>query len=116
MRPELLDGAPQTLWAGDKASQGLGMDVLKVGAGRGKLAMTLTERMVNGHRLGHGGCIFTLADSALACNSDGFRSMAQQCRVTFVTPARLGARLLAEAMERQSAARSGIYAATVREE
>jgi len=50
----------QALWAGDKASQGLGMEVRKVGLGRGKLAMTLTEGMVNAHRLGHGGFIFTL--------------------------------------------------------
>jgi len=115
---EIARLSAQALWAEDKASQGLGIEVLEVGPGRAKLAMTLTERMVNGHGLGHGGFIFTLADSALAfaCNSYGFRSVAQQCTVTFLRPARLGARLLAEATERHRAARSGIYDVTVREE
>jgi acyl-CoA thioesterase len=115
---EIARLSAQALWAEDKASQGLGMEVLEVGPGRATLAMTLTERMANGHGLGHGGFIFTLADSALAfaCNSYGFRSVAQQCSVTFLTPARLGVRLLAEATERHRAARSGIYDVTVREE
>jgi len=108
----------QTLWARDKASLDLGKPVLELGPGRAKLAMTLTERMVNGHGLGHGGFIFTLADSALAvtCNSYGYRCVAPPGSVTFVTPARRCARLLAEATQRHRAARSGIYDGTVREE
>jgi len=115
---EIARRSAQAMWADDKASQGLGMEVLEVAPGRAKLAMTLTERMVNGHGFGHGGFIFTLADSALAfaCNSYGFRSVAQQCSVTFVSPARLGMRLLAEATERHRTERSGIYDVTVREE
>ena len=115
---EIARRSAQAMWADDKASQGLGMEVLEVAPGRAKLAMTLTERMVNGHGLGHGGFIFTLADSALAfaCNSYGFRSVAQQCSVTFLSPARLGMRLVAEATERHRAQRSGIYDVTVRDE
>jgi acyl-CoA thioesterase len=105
----------QALWDDDKASQGLGIAVVEVAPGRAKLAMTLTERMVNGHGLGHGGFIFTLADSALAfaSNSYGQRAVAQHCSVTFLNPARLGMRLLAEATERHRADRGGIYDVTV---
>jgi len=108
----------EAMWADDKASQGLGMEVLDVGPGRAKLAMRLTERMVNGHGFGHGGFIFTLADSALAfaCNAYGFRSVAQQCSITFLAPARLGMRLVAEATERHRADRRGIYDVSVRDE
>jgi acyl-CoA thioesterase len=115
---EIARRSAEAMWANDKASQGLGMEVLEVAPGRAKLAMTLTERMVNAHGFGHGGFIFTLADSALAfaCNSYGFRSVAQQCSVTFLSPARLGMRLLAEATERHRAQRSGIYDVTVRDE
>jgi acyl-CoA thioesterase len=115
---EIARRSAQAMWADDKASQGLGMEVLEVAPGRAKLAMTLTEGMVNGHGFGHGGFIFTLADSALAfaCNSYGFRSVAQQCSVTFLSPARLGMRLVAEATERHRAQRSGIYDVTVRDE
>ena len=50
------------MWADDKASQALGMQILEVAPGMARLAMTVTEHMVNGHGLCHGGFIFTLAD------------------------------------------------------
>jgi acyl-CoA thioesterase len=115
---EIARLSAQAMWADDRASQGLGMEILDVGPGHATLAMALTERMVNGHGFGHGGFIFTLADSALAfaCNSYGFRSVAQQCSITFLAPARLGTRLIAEATERHRADRRGIYDVSVRDE
>ena len=108
----------EAMWAEDKASQGLGMEILEVGPGRALLAMTVTEHMVNGHGSCHGGFIFTLADStfAFACNSHGQRAVAQHCTVTFLAPGRLGMRLVAEAQERHRGERSGIYDITVRDE
>lgn len=101
----------EAMWAEDNASRGLGMELAEVTPGRARLAMTVTERMVNGHGLCHGGFIFTLADSAFAfaCNSYGQRVVAQHCSVTFLAPGRLGMRLVAQATERQRAERSGIY-------
>ena len=115
---EIARRSAQALWAQDKASQGLGIEVLEVAPGRAKLAMSLSERMVNGHGGGHGGFIYTLADSALAfaCNSYGFRSVAQHCTITYLAPARLGMRLLAEANERHRGDRGGIYDVSVRDE
>lgn len=106
------------MWAGDKASQGLGMEVLEVGSGHARLAMIVTERMLNGHGSCHGGFIFSLADSAFAfaCNSHGQPAVAQHCTITYVAPGRLGMRLVAEARERQRGERSGIYDITVRDE
>lgn len=106
------------MWADDRASQGLGMTLLDVGPGRAMLAMTVTEAMTNGHGTCHGGFIFALADSAFAfaCNSHGQRSVAQHCSVTYVAPGRLGARLTAEATERQRGERSGITDVTVRDD
>jgi acyl-CoA thioesterase len=74
--------------------------------------------MVNGHGLCHGGYIFTLADSALAfaSSSHNQRTVAQHCQITYLTPGRLGMRLLAEARERHRGERSGIYDVTVRSE
>jgi acyl-CoA thioesterase len=108
----------EAMWTGDRASQGLGMEILEVGPGYARLAMTVTGRMVNGHDLCHGGFIFTLADSAFAfaCNSHGAYAMAQHCAVTFLAPGRLGMRLVAEAAERHRAERSGIYDVAVRDE
>lgn len=105
-------------WADDKASQGLGMQLVDVGPGSARLAMTVTDRMVNGVGLCHGGFIFALADSAFAfaCNSHGQRAVAQHCAITFLAPGRLGMRLVADAKERHRGERSGIYDIAVRDE
>ena len=90
------------MWAEDKASQALGMRIEKVGPGHAVLSMTVGVDMVNGHGLCHGGYIFTLADSALAfaSSSHNRRTVAQHCQISYVTPGRLGMRLIAEARER----------------
>ena len=82
------------------------------------LSMQVGADMVNGHGLCHGGYIFTLADSALAfaSSSHNQRTVAQHCQITYLTPGRLGMRLVAEARERHRGDRSGIYDVTVRSE
>jgi acyl-CoA thioesterase len=115
---EIARASAEAMWAEDKASQGLGMQIVEVGPGHARLAMVVTERMTNGHGSCHGGFIFTLADSAFAfaCNSHGQRAVAQHCSITYVAPGRLGMRLVAEARERHRAERSGVYDVTVKSE
>jgi acyl-CoA thioesterase len=105
------------MWAEDQASQGLGMQIVRVAPGVAVLSMTVTAAMVNGHGLAHGGFIFTLADSAFAfaCNSYGQRNVAQNCQISYIAPGKLGMVLTAEARERHRAERSGIYDVTVRD-
>jgi acyl-CoA thioesterase len=71
--------------------------------------------MVNGHRICHGGLIFSLADTtfACACNSWGPVTVAAGCDIVFVAPARLGDVLVAECRVRARYGRSGLYDATV---
>jgi acyl-CoA thioesterase len=111
----LAEACARAMWAEDRASQGLGMRIERVAPGEAVLAMTVTERMVNGHGLCHGGFIFTLADSAFAfaCNTYDQRTVAQHCAVTFLAPTRLGDALTAHAVEVFRGARSGIYDITV---
>nr|WP_249162755.1 hydroxyphenylacetyl-CoA thioesterase PaaI [Bradyrhizobium diazoefficiens] len=99
------------MWAEDDASKGLGMEIVEIGPGFATLAMTVRPDMVNGQRIAHGGFIFTLADSAfaLACNSHNERVVAAQGQITFITPGRLGDRLVAKAREVTRSGRSGIY-------
>jgi acyl-CoA thioesterase len=115
---ELARVCADAMWAEDEASRGLGMELIAVEPGHAVLAMTVTERMVNGHKLCHGGFIFTLADSAFAfaCNTTNQRTVAQHCAITFLNAARLGDRLVARAVERQRMGRSGIYDITVTRE
>ncbi len=115
---EIAALSAKAMWAEDRASQGLGMDLLETGPGRARLAMVVRADMTNGHGTCHGGFLFTLADSAFAfaCNSHGQRSVAQHCSVSFIAPAKLGMRLIAEGVERQRGERSGITDVTVRSE
>jgi acyl-CoA thioesterase len=108
---ELARACAQAMWAEDRASQGLGMELVAVGPGEARIAMTVRPDMVNGHGIMHGGFIFTLADSAFAfaCNSYDERVVAQHCSITFLKPGKLGDRLTAHAVERSRGRRSGIY-------
>lgn len=112
---ELARACAEQMWADDSASKGLGMQLISVEPGRSVLAMTITDKMVNGHNIAHGGFIFTLADSAFAfaCNTYNQRAVAQHCAVTFIAPGKLGDRLTARAVEQQRFGRSGIYDITV---
>jgi acyl-CoA thioesterase len=104
------------MWAADAASAGLGMELLALATGQATVRMTVTDAMVNGHSIAHGGFVFALADSAfaLACNSHGPVTVAAGCDITFVAPARLGDVLVAEAGERATFGRSGLTDVSVR--
>ncbi len=108
---ELARRCAEVMWREDRASQALGMSLDAVGPGTATLSMTVTESMINGHEICHGGLIFTLADSAFAfaCNAYNKVTVAQHCSVTFLAPAKLGDRLTARAQERSLHGRSGIY-------
>ena len=77
--------------------------------------MTVEAHHTNGHKICHGGFIFTLADStfAFACNSYNQRTVAQQNAITFCAPGQLGDRLVARAVEVVRSGRSGVYDVTV---
>ncbi len=104
------------MWAGDRASQALGIEVDEVAPGRATARMRVGPAMVNGHAIAHGGYVFLLADTAFAfaCNTYGMVTVARSADVTFVAPAREGDDLVAEARERHRAGRNGIYDVTVR--
>jgi acyl-CoA thioesterase len=107
----LARACADAMWGEDSASRGLGMRLDDVGPGRSRLSLLVTDAMVNGHGICHGGFIFALADSAtaFACNSYGEHAVAQHCAITFVRPGRLGETLTAVAAERTRSGRSGIY-------
>lgn len=105
----------ETMWAGDRASQALGMKLVDVAPGVATIEMEVAADMVNGHDIGHGGFTFALADSAFAfaCNTYNRRTVAHKCEIRFLAPTRLGDVLRARAVERSREGRDGIYDVTV---
>jgi acyl-CoA thioesterase len=95
----------------DRASRLLGMRLLEVGPGRARLSMRVTQEMVNGQSVCHGGLIFSLADSSFgyACNTHNQRALAASCSIDFLAPAQLGDELTAEAQEAAHAGRTRLY-------
>ena len=113
---ETADRSAAAMWAGDRASQALGMELVEVGPGRATLRMPVRDDMVNGHGIGHGGLTFAVADSAFAfaCNSYGRTTVAAGAEIRFLAPVRQGDDLVATAVERSRAGRDGVYDVTVR--
>lgn len=107
----LAEASAAAMWARDKASQGLGMNIERVGPGEAVVTMTVRDDMVNGHDICHGGLIFTLADSAFAfaCNAYNETTVAASCDISFIKAAKLGDRLTAVAREVYREGRNGIY-------
>ncbi|RMH49307.1 MAG: hydroxyphenylacetyl-CoA thioesterase PaaI [Alphaproteobacteria bacterium] len=104
------------MWRSDAASRWLGLSLDAVGPGWARMSFTVAPHHLNGHGICHGGYIFTLADSAFAfaCNSYNRVAVAQHNTISYISPARAGERLVAEAREVSLQGRSGIYDVTVR--
>lgn len=111
----LAEACAEAMWAEDLTAQRLDMKLESVAPGEAVVSMAITESMLNGHGLAHGGYIFILADTAFAfaCNGYNQRTVGHQAAVTYIAPGRLGERLTATGREIQRAGRGGIYDITV---
>ena len=108
---QIAEATRDAMWANDRASKALGMQVLAVGPGTATLSMTVREDMLNGHDLCHGGLIATLADSAFAfaCNAYNELTVASGFDIHLMAGARRGDVLTAVASEVNKAGRTGVY-------
>jgi acyl-CoA thioesterase len=87
------------------------IELLACEPGRALMRMQVRAPMLNGHRICHGGLIFTLADStfAYACNSHNKVTVAAGCSIEFLKPAHEGDVLTCEGVEQVLQGRHGIY-------
>lgn len=115
---EVARRSAEAMWADDRASQALGMEIVEVGPGSATLRMPVRHDMVNGHGIGHGGLTFAVADSAFAfaCNSYNRSTVAAGAEIRFRRPTRLGDVLVARAVEVSRDGRDGVYEVTVHRE
>jgi acyl-CoA thioesterase len=103
----------------DAATAALGIEVVALAPGRATMRMTVRADMVQGHGTCHGGIVFSLADSAFAAACNGRATgpvFAASAEITWVAPAFLGDRLVAEAVEHTRYGRNGVTDATVTRE
>jgi acyl-CoA thioesterase len=109
---ELARRVGEAMFAADKASREfMRMELLSCEPGRAVMRMRVREEMLNGHRICHGGFIFTLADStfAFACNSRNKATVASGCSIEFLKPAHADDVLTCEGVEQMLQGRHGIF-------
>lgn len=108
---QVADAVATSMFATDRASQALGMQMISIAPGTATLTMNVRDDMLNGFAICHGGIITTFADSAfaLACNSYNDLTVAAGLTVDLLAPAYVGDQLTARAVELHRAGRSGLY-------
>ena len=109
---ELAAKVGEAMFAADRASREfMRMELVSCEPGRALMRMKVREEMLNGHKICHGGFIFTLADStfAFACNSRNKVSVAAGCSIEFLKAVQLGDMLTCEGVEQALQGRHGIY-------
>lgn len=96
---EIVDTMMQT----DAFSQWLGIRVDHIDFGTCTLSCTVTETMVNGFNIAHGGITYSLADSAVAfaANSHGQQCVSIETSIAHIKPAGPGDVLTAKCTEIQ---------------
>jgi acyl-CoA thioesterase len=108
----LAHAVGESMFAKDVASrETMGMELVECKPGYARMRMPVRELHLNGHKICHGGFIFTLADStfAFACNSHNKVTVAAGCSIEFLKPGQLGDMLTCEGAEQTLAGRHGIY-------
>lgn len=85
------------------------------GLGWARCSMVVKENMTNGHKVCHGGVLFSLADNAFAwaCNSRNVIAFAQSAAISFISPAKIGEKVTAYAHEEANEGRTGIYTVNI---
>lgn len=108
---ELARATAQAMYESDACSRALGIELVDVRTGYARLRMAVRPDFLNGHRICHGGLIFTLADSAFAfaCNSYNVNTVAAGCSIEFLRPVQPDDVLTAEAVEQVLSGRNGVY-------
>lgn len=104
--------------ADDRSAERLGIVGSDAGQGRSTAQLTVEPDMVNGLGIAHGGFVFALADGAFACAANSLIQgvATKDAQISFLAPARLGDRLVAEAAVTLAAGRRVIVDVTVRVE
>lgn len=114
LAPGVAEGAEydhvRAMFANDAVSKMLGVVITELSPEGARGHFTIREDMCNGHGTAQGGILFTFADAVFAgvCNAAGDIAVAAQVGIHYLSPARVGEIVEAEAICRQAWGRNGI--------
>jgi acyl-CoA thioesterase len=113
---QLANRVAHEMLAAEGTGPAWGIEIEEARAGYARLRMTLRDDMLNGHRIAHGGMVFSLADTAFAyiCNGKNERTVAAQASIVFLDAAKGGETLIAEGQEMSRVGRGGVTRVSVR--
>lgn len=99
----------------DNFSKWLGIQVVEIMPGSCILSLTVTEEMLNGFDILHGGICFSLADSALAfaSNSHGIKAVSVETSISHLAPCHAGDVLTARTEEISNGKKISIYLVSI---
>ncbi len=99
----------------DAFTKWLGIEVIAVKKGYCKLQMQVSDNMLNGFKIAHGGITYSLADSALAfaSNTHGRKSISVETSISHTKPCLLGDVITAIAIEKSLTNKIAIYEITI---
>lgn len=99
----------------DRFSNWLGIKLQSVELGKVTLELKITDVMLNGFNILHGGIAFALADSALAfaSNTNGRRAVSLEALINYTAPVFAGDTLTAIAEESNLTNNTAVYDITI---
>lgn len=95
----------------DEFSHLLGMELVSISEGACRLKLQVTENMLNGFQIAHGGISYSLADSALAfaSNAYGVHCVSIETSISHLKPIRAKDQITAECVEVNRGNSIGLY-------
>ena len=101
--------------AEDKFSQFLGIQIIYIEKGKCELKCIVTETMLNGFHVAHGGITYSLSDSALAfaSNSFGFKCMSIETSISHIRKVMLNDVLAVKVSEIKRGKSIGVYEVSI---
>ena len=99
----------------DEFSKWLGIEIIEISEGYCQLEMTITDEMLNGFKIAHGGITYSLADSALAfaSNANGRKCISIETSISHTDSVKLGDILTATTEELSLTNKTGLYLVTI---
>ena len=108
----------ELMFNNDPFSKLLKMNLVHIDYGQCELSLVVTQDMLNGFSIAHGGISYALCDSALAfaANSYGEQCVSAETSISHVRPVKAGETIVASVTEKHKGNRIRIYEVVVKSE